>query len=217
MTQSRDSKGSVIMLIKETREKSNKVSVVGPALSCRLPSRPSQGQIQMQGLSLRRGFLSLSGLLAAQRFSKELRVRAANAAARKALPMKPILITNEQIPASSALPAERFPCAQVSRKLQDFLWARLEDVAYNGPASSVLVMRLSEEVRRLMRTLCPPRYRLVVTVVLGQQGPGGRHGDGALLLASRSLWDAHSDTCVSHTYQNMELFCNVCVFAVYCE
>jgi hypothetical protein len=26
-------------------------------------------------------------------------------------------------------------------------------------------------------------------------------------LASRSLWDPHTDTCVAHTYQSQEMFC----------
>lgn len=119
-----------------------------------------------------------------------------------------------QVPAGSAQPTERFPCALASHMLQDFLSSRLEGVGYSAPCCGSLAKALSEEVRSLVRTVCHARYRLVCTVALGQVG---QLGSGGMVLASRCLWDPYTDTCVSHTYQNRELFCTINVYAVYCE
>uniref|UniRef100_A0A8C8K908 Uncharacterized protein n=1 Tax=Oncorhynchus tshawytscha TaxID=74940 RepID=A0A8C8K908_ONCTS len=99
-----------------------------------------------------------------------------------------------QVPAGSAQPAEKFPCGLVHRMRQDFLSSRLEAMDYSAPSCGGLVKALSEEVKALMRTVCPDRYRLVCTVALGQLGPEGQQGYGGLVLASRSLWDPHTDT-----------------------
>eukprot|EP00063_Salmo_salar_P097519 XP_014072354.1 PREDICTED: tctex1 domain-containing protein 1-B-like [Salmo salar] len=93
--------------------------------------------------------------------------------------------------------------------LQDFLSSRLEAVGYSAPSCGGLVKALSEEVKALVRTVC--------TVALGQLGPEGQQGYGGLVLASRSLWDPHTDTCVAHTYRSQEMFCTANVFAVYFE
>uniref|UniRef100_A0A8C7PYL5 Uncharacterized protein n=1 Tax=Oncorhynchus mykiss TaxID=8022 RepID=A0A8C7PYL5_ONCMY len=104
-----------------------------------------------------------------------------------------------------------FPCGLIHRMLQDFLSSRLEAMDYSAPSCGGLVKALSEEVKALVRTVCPDRYRLVCTVALGQLGPEGQQGYGGLVLASRSLWDPHIDTCVAHTYQ-IRVFCErVCV------
>ncbi|XP_067086446.1 dynein light chain Tctex-type 5-like isoform X2 [Osmerus mordax] len=169
------------------------VSQRAPALlhrTSRLAHSQTQGQSQAQSL------FSLKGLVAAQKFSKGLRERAAlKLAERKATMRKTTIIVQEQ----------------------DFLSSRLEGLPYNAPCSGTLAKVLSEEVKNLVRTMCPARYRLVCTVALGQSGLDGQQGDRGLLLASRCLWDPHTDTCVSHTFRNQEMFCTIDVFAVYFE
>ena len=117
-----------------------------------------------------------------------------------------------QVPTSCAQPKERFPTAHVTQLVQDFLASRLEGVCYGaGLSAGSLVLALSRELSGLVRTVCPPRYRLVCIVNLG---PAGQEG---LMLASRCLWDAHADTCISHTTLTAQVFCTATVFAVYNE
>ncbi|XP_062308454.1 dynein light chain Tctex-type 5-like isoform X1 [Osmerus eperlanus] len=191
------------------------VSQRAPALlrrTSRLAHSQTQGQSQAQSL------FSLKGLVAAQKFSKGLRERAAlKLAERKATMRKTTIIVQEQIPDGSAQPAEHFPYTVISSMIQDFLSSRLEGLPYNAPCSGTLAKVLSEEVKDLVRTMCPARYKLVCTVALGQSGLDGQQGDRGLLLASRCLWDPHTDTCVSHTFRNQEMFCTIDVFAVYFE
>uniref|UniRef100_A0A4W5R2J8 Uncharacterized protein n=1 Tax=Hucho hucho TaxID=62062 RepID=A0A4W5R2J8_9TELE len=112
------------------------------------------------------------------------------------------------------LPADKFPCGLVHQMLQDFLSSRLEAVGYSAPSCDGLVKALSEVVKALVRTVCPDCYRLVCAVALGQLGPEGQQGYGGLVLASRSLWDPYTDTCVAHIYRSQEMFCTAKVFAV---
>ncbi|XP_062412513.1 dynein light chain Tctex-type 4-like [Sardina pilchardus] len=184
---------------------------------------------QVQVPSLDRRLISLKGLLTAQKFSKGLKYlslwlysqerTAQKLAAKKGVrgpARKLIPIINDQVPTGCAQPKERFPVAHVSQLLHDFLASRLDGVAYAagscGPLSAgPLALALSEDLRALVRAICPPRYRLVCTVSLG---PAGQEG---LMMASRCLWDAHADTCISHTTQTAQIFCVASVFAVYRE
>nr|XP_023859970.1 tctex1 domain-containing protein 1-B-like [Salvelinus alpinus] len=205
--------------VRESQEKSSKaveVSGGAPSLLRRLSSRPAPSQAHAH--TKPQALFSLKGLVATQKFSKALKERIALKIAVRNIPArKPIVIVNEQVPAGSAQPAKKFPCGLVHQMLQDFLSSRLEAVGYSAPSCGGLVKALSEEVKALVRTVCPDRYRLVCTVALGQLGPEGQQGYGGLVLASRSLWDPHTDTCVAHTYRSQEIFCTANVFAVYFE
>ncbi|KAL6459329.1 hypothetical protein MHYP_G00328010 [Metynnis hypsauchen] len=75
-----------------------------------------------------------------------------------------------------------------------------------------LVQEFSEEIWMLVHTVCPAWYKLVCVVALGQ-----KTGHEGVMLASRCLWDVHSDTCVSYTYQSLKLYCTGGLFAVYSE
>ncbi|KAJ8403166.1 hypothetical protein AAFF_G00353830 [Aldrovandia affinis] len=177
---------------------------MGHRLSKPLPGRTQESIV-----------ISLKGLLAAQRFSKGLRERAAlKLAAKKgvgATPLKAVTIIKEQIPAGSAKPSEHFPQVQVIRLLQGFLSSRLEGLSYEASHSNQLVQGLSEDLKRLVMAVCPSRYKLICILTLGQA-----EWEGAI-LASRCLWDQHSDTFASHAYKSPHIFCTAMVFAVYCE
>ncbi|XP_064186573.1 dynein light chain Tctex-type 5-B-like isoform X1 [Anguilla rostrata] len=184
------------------------VPVAVPQLGHRLPN-PPQGQPQ-EGIAI-----SLKGLLAAQRFSKGLKKRATlKLAAKKGIgttPLKPVKIINEQVPDGFVQPLERFPVAQVTKLLQGFLASRLDGVTYEASRSGQLVQDLSEDVKRLVRAVCPSHYKLICILTLGQVEREG------VMLASRCLWDPHSDTFASHTYKSPLVFCTAVIFAVYCE
>ncbi|KAI1889247.1 hypothetical protein AGOR_G00177180 [Albula goreensis] len=207
-----DMRGTVKAPSRHTMERSStavkEVPMAGPQLT-RRPSKPPLDRTQ------ERGVISLKGLLAAQRFSKGLQERVAlKRAAQKGLrapTLKPVILVKEKIPAGSAQPSEHFPCAHVNLLLQRFLSSRLEGAIYDASCSNQLVQKLSEDLKRLVRAVCPPRYKLVCMLTLGQA-----ESEGAI-LASRCLWDPHSDTFTSYSYKSPHVFCTAVVFAVYCE
>ncbi|XP_036435464.1 tctex1 domain-containing protein 4-like [Colossoma macropomum] len=191
----------------QIKEVSWAASVTGRRLS-RPIQRPSQ--------TLDRTYISLKGLVTAQMFSKGLKERAAAKLAAKrgvlSSMRKPVTIIHEQVPVGCSQPGERFPNSRAFQLLQHFLNTRLDRVTYDPSSASQLVQEFSEEIRTLVHTVCPARYKLVCMVALGQ-----KTGHEGVTLASRCLWDVHSDTCVSYTYQSPKLYCTVSLFAVYSE
>ncbi|KAJ7993543.1 hypothetical protein DPEC_G00273500 [Dallia pectoralis] len=203
----RDRKGSSVSM----KERTEKVPLEDPVLLHRLSLRPAPPR-----QADKPGLFGMKGLLTAHRFSRGLKERIAlKKAASKALTRKPVVIVNEQqVPPGSAQPTELFPRGVVSQVLQGVLSSRVEAVA--SACCGDVMKVLSEEVRALVRTVCPPRYRLVCIVTLVWFGPDGRQGNG-LILASRCLWDPHADILVSHTHQTHQMCCTANVFGVYCE
>ncbi|XP_068098521.1 dynein light chain Tctex-type protein 2B-like [Hyperolius riggenbachi] len=157
--------------------------------------------------------ISLRGLLACQRFGMELKSRVAlKRRSRSRTPnRKPIPIINEQVPAGSANPAQRFPYGQVKELIQDFLTARLKNVTYNPETSGDLTKGLCEDIKKMVRRYAPPRYKLICNLAIGSKGRED------ILMASQCLWDSYSDNVTSCSYQNLSMFCVVTVYAVYCE
>ncbi|KAJ8375358.1 hypothetical protein SKAU_G00059380 [Synaphobranchus kaupii] len=100
---------------------------------------------------------------------------------------------------------------KVTKLLQGFLPSRLDGVTYEASHSSQLVQDLSEDLKRLITAVCPCHYKLICILTLGQM-----EREGAI-LASRCLWDPHSDTFASHTYKSPHIFCTAMIFAVYCD
>jgi len=70
-------------------------------------------------------------------------------------------------------------------------------------------MQLSEAIKDRIKALHLPRYKLICTVVIGQNsGQSMRH-------ASRWLWDADNDGFASVSYDNGSLFATATVYVVY--
>jgi len=69
--------------------------------------------------------------------------------------------------------------------------------------------RLSEVIRDRVKTLRLPRYKLVCTVLIGQ------NSGQALQHASRCLLDADNDGFASASYENSSLFASATVYAIY--
>jgi len=64
---------------------------------------------------------------------------------------------------------------------------------------------------RVKQELFLPRYRLVASVMIGQDG------GQSISIVSRSLWNAATDNFSSASYRNGSLFAVATVFAVYFE
>ncbi|MBN3302362.1 TC1D1 protein, partial [Amia calva] len=116
-----------------------------------------------------------------------------------------------QVPDTSSRPQEKFSCAQAQQLVKGLLWSKLEGVSYEAKLCTRLTQQLSEELKGLVKTVCPPRYKMVCVVTLGKKARED------ILVASRCLWDPHADSYTSFTYESTTLFCVATVFAVYCE
>jgi len=71
--------------------------------------------------------------------------------------------------------------------------------------------QLSEVIKDRIKVLRLPRYKLVCTVIIGQ------NGDQDVRHASRCLCDSDNDGFASASYENGSLFATASVYAVYYE
>ncbi|XP_066453637.1 dynein light chain Tctex-type 5-B-like isoform X2 [Eleutherodactylus coqui] len=170
------------------------------------PSKPTDAKNPAQSISL-------SSLLAAQRITLRLKNKAAlRRKVRARTPSrKPTAIINEQVPAGSANPAQRFPYSAAKKLIQEFLTAKLRNVTYDPSTSADLTKNLCEDIKKMVRSVTPPRYKLICNMAIGSKNRED------ILVASQCLWDSYSDNVTSCSFQNSTLFCVVTVYAVYFE
>ncbi|XP_069088913.1 dynein light chain Tctex-type 4 [Pleurodeles waltl] len=103
----------------------------------------------------------------------------------------------------------RFNASQVQRVLESTLAGHLGDTKYNPATTGQLSQSLSDLIRSKLKEHCPPRYKLVCNVVLGQMGGQG------VRMASRSLWDSENDNFASASFTNPSLFAIATVHGLY--
>ncbi|XP_056388136.1 dynein light chain Tctex-type protein 2B-like [Hyla sarda] len=174
---------------------------------------PSEGSSKPTDTKKPTQSISLSGLLAAQRMTLRLKNQAAlRRKARARTPnRKPINIINEQVPAGSANPAQRFPYSIAKELIQDFLTAKLRNVTYDPSTSADLTKNLCEDIKKIVRRVTPARYKLICNTAIGSKNQED------ILVTSQCLWDSYSDNITSCSFQNSTMFCVVTVYAVYFE
>ncbi|XP_063302012.1 dynein light chain Tctex-type 5-like [Pelobates fuscus] len=148
---------------------------------------------------------SLTGLLAAQRMTKNLKERRALKVNKKTEIVVP------QPPSYAARPSEKIQVPTIKHILEDYLPGKIGEMTYDTTRAPSLVKEVSEEVKNLVKRVLPARYKVLCVVNLGERGQED------IIVVSRSLWDSHSDSYVAHVHQNSSMFCVVAVYVVYCE
>ena len=106
---------------------------------------------------------------------------------------------------------KKFKCKQVDDAVKSILESYLCDVDYNKDKCPTLTRDLSQMIKQRVREMDFERYKVVVTVVLGENTNQGCE------LASRSLWNTNTDNFVSIPYRNKTLFAVASVYGVYYE
>nr|XP_021514073.1 tctex1 domain-containing protein 1 [Meriones unguiculatus] len=108
-------------------------------------------------------------------------------------------------------PTKHFPVATVNRILEDILTTYLQGAEYEPEFCREMTKTISEVIKAQVKELTIPRYKLIVTVYIGQQDGQSIH------IGSRCLWDPQNDTVSSYTFKNSTLFALANVYAVYFE
>ncbi|KXS10555.1 hypothetical protein M427DRAFT_475352 [Gonapodya prolifera JEL478] len=86
---------------------------------------------------------------------------------------------------------------------------RLKTVQYDPESASKWTKEIADEVRNKIKELDLPRYKIAVSVTLGEN-----RGEGAR-MACKCLWDADADGMAQDTLVTDSLFCVVAVFGVF--
>ncbi|MEE6495623.1 hypothetical protein FKM82_002099 [Ascaphus truei] len=200
---------------KEHDTPKSKESSGSPTSGGMLPPKSQQGKVTPKTTEAKSSAptISLRGLLAAQRITRELKNRAAfrSKPRFRAQHSRPITIINDQVPVCSANPPQRFPYGSVKDLIGEFLGEKLSDVSYEPSTCADLTKDLCEDIKRMVKSVTPPRYKLICSITIGSKDRDD------IVVTSQCLWDSHSDNVTSYSYQNHTLFCVVLVYAVYCE
>lgn len=156
---------------------------------------------------------SLFSLLASQRFARQI--------AQKIYHKRAVRLSSDTVfstapppalePTYRTEPKRQFNSAIILRMLTTILNERLRDFEYSPNLARWFVKKLSDEVRNRVKRMNIDRYKVVCVASIGQ-----KHEQG-LMVASRCLWNPHFDTSVTHTWQNESAYCNIAVYAIYCE
>lgn len=103
----------------------------------------------------------------------------------------------------------RFPVKAAEEVMTSVLQSRLRGEVYSADQASQLAKNLGASLRDALVALSRPRYRIGVTVDLGEDcGQGIRVG-------SRCFWDSKTDSVARAVYRSSSLFCVATAYAVY--
>jgi len=108
-------------------------------------------------------------------------------------------------------PHHKFKDGKVEGAIKDVLEDRLENIPYNPKIVSNMCKVLADDIKTEVRCLNFDRYKIVVSVVMGQRR------DQGVSVASRCAWDDKLDNSSSFTFTNDDIFCTATVFGVYNE
>lgn len=108
-------------------------------------------------------------------------------------------------------PVNAFSSRQTQQILQATLDSYLEGACYSPNTCGQLSQILADLVRSKIKDTCPPRYKLVCQVMIGQTE------DQSLTVASRGLLDTVRDDFATATFQNGSLFTVAIVYGTYYE
>lgn len=108
-------------------------------------------------------------------------------------------------------PNTKFYAPSVHALLKQILDNHLDGFTYNQKFTPTMTKVLSDEIKERAKALNFERYKLVVSVVLGERKEQG------LMVSSRAAWDAKLDSYATYTFQNATVFCTASVYGVYAE
>ncbi|EIE20796.1 flagellar outer dynein arm light chain 2 [Coccomyxa subellipsoidea C-169] len=102
-----------------------------------------------------------------------------------------------------------FKPQKVKEVLKRAIKEKMEGQAYDPVKGSQQAKQLAEVLREHVKALGFDRHKLIIQVTLGQKAGQAQN------VASRCLWDPHTDGAVSEEYQNESLYCLCQVYCLY--
>ncbi|XP_061549496.1 dynein light chain Tctex-type 5 isoform X2 [Phycodurus eques] len=108
-------------------------------------------------------------------------------------------------------PRKRFPAPAVVEILKDVLASYLQEEKYEVEWARQMAKTVCEVIRARVKELMIRRYKVVVSVHVGQLA------GQSMQISSRCLWDPSNDTFASWSLKNTSLYGVASVYAVYFE
>ncbi|GFR89671.1 Tctex1 domain-containing protein 1-like [Elysia marginata] len=156
---------------------------------------------------------SLVGLFASKKLAKQLSTKWIRRRQGSLLGGSRISQTSvvQKEPTYRMEPRRKFESNQVRQCIKTVLESRLERFPYNPKFCANMSRMLSDEIKRGVKAMNFDRYKIVCSVIIGEQ-----KGQG-VQVTSRCAWDEKVDSFASYSFQNEKIFCTATVFGVYNE
>ncbi|KAL4608182.1 tctex1 domain-containing protein 2-like [Arapaima gigas] len=106
-------------------------------------------------------------------------------------------------------PQRKFKAAVAKQCIHNIITEALTGRQYDPQEVSALSRTLADSIKDKLKEAGFDRYKLVVQVIIGQQG-----GE-TIKVASRCLWDADTDSFAQDVFVNDSLFCVAAAFGCY--
>lgn len=105
---------------------------------------------------------------------------------------------------------QRFSQSRVTEVVTQILNDCLKDTKYESSKCKKLVKEISEEIKKNVKPIVYMRYKIVVSLAIGQNLP-----NESMIMASRALWNTDTDNECTVNYRNESLYAVATIFAVY--
>ncbi|XP_013137547.1 PREDICTED: tctex1 domain-containing protein 2-like [Papilio polytes] len=99
----------------------------------------------------------------------------------------------------------------VKKILQQHIDSELQEVEYNEKVIPDLCTSLAENIRTIIKEQAYDRYRIIVSVSIGQKRQQSVH------VFHSFLWDHQRDGFVAHNFENCHIFANIVVYGIYLD
>lgn len=106
--------------------------------------------------------------------------------------------------------SQKFTPSRIEEVVQEILSLKLNGVRYDPQRCKKFCKDLSEEIKKTIKPFIFPRYKLVVTMAIGQNT-----SQESLIMGSRALWNAETDNQCTVNFKNETLYAVATIFAVY--
>ncbi|XP_041357636.1 dynein light chain Tctex-type 5-B-like [Gigantopelta aegis] len=108
-------------------------------------------------------------------------------------------------------PSAKFQSHTVRNILKCTLDERLEEFQYNAKMAPTMSQVLTDEIKERTKQLCMDRYKIIVTVILGEKR------DQGVMVTSRCAWEPKFDSYATYSYQNKTIFCTATAYGIYMD
>ena len=103
----------------------------------------------------------------------------------------------------------KFKVLPAQEIIKQVLTDTLSQQVYDSQNATQLSKDLAEQIKSKIKEIAPPKYKIIVQVLIGEQ-----KGQG-IAMGSRSFWDNESDAIARETFTNDSLFAVGIVYATY--
>ena len=154
---------------------------------------------------------SLLGLLAAKRFTRNLRNKYGRSSSLYGSSRHSTSLQIQKEPSYRMEPKTRFKSDEVEHIIKHIVDDRMQGFKYHPKFCSNMCKLLSDEIKDGIKKLKYDRYKIVAVVHIGEKR------DQSTVVASRCAWDKSCDDFATYTMETGTLFCTASVFGVYNE